>query len=260
VPFVTRKGVRVHYEVESEGPPIVALPGLGYGFERALMDAWTRALPPHLWIWVNPRGHGPSDKPRDRAAHAIQEYRDDVLAVLDALAVPKVVCMGFSDGGPLAYAVADAYPSRVVGVVDYDGIDGRDMCDDEGKQSRIGYAQTVREKGWNTDIRELARESGVAEDSAVLKGFWDPDPEMVTLELEAWTDWKGPFSVLPEIRVPVLVLLNGTRDQSEIECIQGNAHGVHQVRVVPGTNHMTLCTDFLLSADIVREFLQRVEA
>ena len=58
----------------------------------------------------------------------------------------------------------------------------------------------------------------------------------------------------------MLVLLNGRREQSEIECIQGNAHGVHQVRVVPGTNHMTLCTDFLLSADIVREFLQRVEA
>ena len=260
MPFVARNGVRIHYEVESEGPPIVALPGVGYGFERALEEAWTRALPPHMWIWVNPRGHGPSDKPRDRAAHAIEEYRDDVVAVLDALEVSKVVCMGFSDGGPLAYAVAHAYPSRVVGVVDYDGIDGRDMCDDEGRQSRICFAQVVREKGWNTVMREFFRESGVAEDSAVLKGFWETDPEMVRLQLEAWTGWKGAFSVLPEIRVPVLVLLNGDREQSEIERIQGNAHGVHQVRVVPGTNHATLCTDFLLSADIVREFLRHVEA
>src|SRR5579859_6879957 len=98
MPFITRNGIRIHYEVEGAGPPIVHLPGLGYHYELGRMAPWIDSLPPHRWIGVNTRGSGRSDKPRDRAAHRIEEYRDDVFAVMDTLELQKVVCLGFSAG------------------------------------------------------------------------------------------------------------------------------------------------------------------
>lgn len=259
MPFVTRDGVRIHYEVWGNGPTIVVVPGLGSAHVRDLLSEWMNAVSPHRWVAVNPRGHGDSDKPREPAAHQIEQYRDDVLAAMNATETDRAVLCGFSDGGSIGYAFAEAYPERLVGFVDYDGVEGVDMCDPAGRKSRLELADTVRRLGWKEVIQEVIR-SQVAEDSPVFQCFEAAETEMVLLELEEWTKWHGAFSILGRLKVPSLVLLNSSRTPDEIERIHATAPANVDVRVVPGTNHMKLCTEPNHSAALLRSFLSRVEA
>jgi pimeloyl-ACP methyl ester carboxylesterase len=257
VPFITRSGVRIHYEVEGKGPPVVCLPGLGYGHERGYLAPWIESLPPHRWIGVSPRGSGPSDKPRDRHAHRIEEYRDDVLAVMDALEVPTAVCLGFAAGGQLGYALADAYPKRIVALIDYDGISG--LTSEQAQRDAADFVRGVRDMGWDAWISEFARASGATDSSRQLQVLRQAETEMVALQIEGWSDRTYPFDLVPRLEVPTLILLNGARDRSEVARIEARAGSNCEVHVIPGTNHWKLCFEAAHSLEIVRRFLERIE-
>jgi pimeloyl-ACP methyl ester carboxylesterase len=71
-------------------------------FERRRMRAIAFDLP----------GHGESDKPHDPAAYRTDVLVADLVAALDALAIPSSTLMGFSMGARLALATALAQPER----------------------------------------------------------------------------------------------------------------------------------------------------
>jgi pimeloyl-ACP methyl ester carboxylesterase len=64
-------------------------------------------------IAVDLRGFGLSDKPRHRGAYAIDAYRADLDALLDALGLDRVTLVGQSMGGGLALRYALMRPERV---------------------------------------------------------------------------------------------------------------------------------------------------
>ena len=194
MPFVNRDGVRIHYEVEGEGPTLVVLPGLG----TSMIDAWplvggSGAFPKRKVILVDPRGHGKSDKPRDPKAHKIEAYREDVRAVLDATGVETAVFWAFSDGANVGCAFAEAYPRRTVALISQDGILAADLCEPSVRDDRVETARNVRTRGWVAAVRDFAAAQGVSDDSPLIRNFMAEDTEMVALELEQWSDWKGPM-------------------------------------------------------------------
>ncbi|WP_437971996.1 alpha/beta hydrolase [Sorangium sp. So ce260] len=63
-------------------------------------------------VAIDLRGHGASEPPPD-ADYAPSACAADVLAVLDALALPRVALVGHSYGALVALAVAAAHPERV---------------------------------------------------------------------------------------------------------------------------------------------------
>ncbi|MBB5868095.1 pimeloyl-ACP methyl ester carboxylesterase [Allocatelliglobosispora scoriae] len=63
---------------------------------------------------VDLRGHGDSPRPGDYSAELM---RDDVVALLDELALERVVLVGHSLGGLVAYLVALASPERTLALV-----------------------------------------------------------------------------------------------------------------------------------------------
>ena len=101
------------------GEPVVLLHGFPYDVHaydaagRLLADAGKRCIIPFL------RGYGPT---RFRAAQTFRSGQQaalgaDLLALLDALAIPKAVLAGYDWGGRAACVVAALHPERVRGLV-----------------------------------------------------------------------------------------------------------------------------------------------
>src|SRR4051812_9895736 len=70
MPYVTNDGVRIHYAVEGDGPPLLLHHGFtidltawyAWGYVDALKEEYRLIL-------IDARGHGASDKPHDPAAY-----------------------------------------------------------------------------------------------------------------------------------------------------------------------------------------------
>ena len=114
MPFVSRRGQRLHYTVEGTGPPVVLLHGL-------LLDAasWKRSgivdtlAERFQTVCIDSLGHGLSDKPAEVARYDQKERASDVIAVLDAIGAEQAHVVGHSMGGWLAVGVAKFYPARL---------------------------------------------------------------------------------------------------------------------------------------------------
>ena len=97
--FVDNRGVRIHYEVEGEGFPLVIQHGAfdsietwhELGYVNALKDA-------HRLILVDARGHGASDKPHVTSAYSKEMQAADIVTVLDDLKIERSDYWGYSDG------------------------------------------------------------------------------------------------------------------------------------------------------------------
>jgi len=73
MPYADNQGVRIHYRVEGEGPPLVLQHGMIQSiedwYERGYVGALTAAG--FRLILADARGLGRSDKPHDPAAYGL---------------------------------------------------------------------------------------------------------------------------------------------------------------------------------------------
>jgi 3-oxoadipate enol-lactonase len=97
-------------EPTASGPPIVLLHG--GGLDHRMWATQLDAFPGRRVIVPDARGHGWSRSPE--AGHRLC---DDVVALLDALEIPRAVLVGLSMGGGTAVDVALEHPQRVSGIV-----------------------------------------------------------------------------------------------------------------------------------------------
>ena len=112
--YANNQGVRIHYQVEGEGAPLVLQHGFGdsieswyeLGYVHALRDAYRLIL-------VDARGHGAIDKPHDPDACGLHQRAGDIVAVLDTLDLPNAHFWGYSMGGWIGFGLAKYAPARV---------------------------------------------------------------------------------------------------------------------------------------------------
>lgn len=108
--FATNESVRLAYEIEGAGPPLLLVHGLGYcregwGPAAALLAGRFRV------IRFDNRGVGDSDAPR--GPYSVRMLVADTLAVLDAAEVERAHVLGVSLGGLVAQMLAVTAPDRV---------------------------------------------------------------------------------------------------------------------------------------------------
>jgi pimeloyl-ACP methyl ester carboxylesterase len=116
--YAKHDGLRIAYEVRRSWwrrqPWMVLVQGLG--FDRSGWGPVVDGLRDHFaLLLVDNRGSGRSDQPAGRLA--VADMARDVLAVLDAAAVPQAHVVGASLGGMIAQEVALLDPSRVAALV-----------------------------------------------------------------------------------------------------------------------------------------------
>jgi pimeloyl-ACP methyl ester carboxylesterase len=119
MPYITAAdGVRIHYETEGSGFPLV----LQHGFTDTMMVWYERGYVDALkyscrLILIDARGHHPSDKPHDEEAYAEERFAADVVAVLDTLGIDQARYWGYSMGGLIGFALGTVAPDRLTAMV-----------------------------------------------------------------------------------------------------------------------------------------------
>lgn len=118
MPYARSQDVRIYYEVDGQGPPLVLAYGLtgdvtlwiDTGYIDRLRDEFTV-------IAFDARGHGKSDKPHTAAAYDYRLMVGDVIAVMDALGLAKAHYWGYSMGGCVGFGMAKHFPDRLISLV-----------------------------------------------------------------------------------------------------------------------------------------------
>lgn len=107
-------GVRIYYQVEGEGLPLVLHHGGNGSLDRWYEVGWVEALrEEHRLILLDARGHGRSDRPDDYRAYFYRSWVADILAILDDLGIERVHYLGYSLGGLIGFRLALNAPERL---------------------------------------------------------------------------------------------------------------------------------------------------
>ena len=113
--FTTSDGLRLFYEDEGSGQPLLCLAGL----TRCSRDF--EFLRPHVTdlrlIRLDYRGRGQSDYDPDYRNYNVLREAHDAIELLDHLALDRVSVLGTSRGGMIAMALAASHPDRLAGVI-----------------------------------------------------------------------------------------------------------------------------------------------
>jgi pimeloyl-ACP methyl ester carboxylesterase len=116
--YVDNDGVRIYYEVEGEGTPLVLVHWASGSTKDWHMFGYVDTLEEdYQLILVDMRGHGQSDKPLDPEAYSAEIQVGDIIAVLDELGIDKAHYFGYSLGGRLGWAVARYAPERFHSII-----------------------------------------------------------------------------------------------------------------------------------------------
>lgn len=110
-------GVVLSVSSAGEGLPVVLLHGLTATRRYVVMGSRSLERSGHHVVAYDARGHGRSSPAPDPADYGYELLARDLLAVLDALALPRAVLAGASMGAHTMLRIALAEPERVAGLV-----------------------------------------------------------------------------------------------------------------------------------------------
>lgn len=116
--YADSNGIRIHYQVEGDGPPLVLQHGYSDSLESWYDFGYVETLKSaHRLILIDARGHGASDKPHDTNQYSKELQASDVVAVLRDLHVTRADYLGYSMGGSIGFAMAQFAPEWVRALV-----------------------------------------------------------------------------------------------------------------------------------------------
>lgn len=116
MPHITAgDGVRLYCEETGEGSAIVFVHEYA-GDWRTWEPQMRHFSRSHRCVTYSQRGYPPSDIPNDAGKYSQDRFRDDVIAVMDALKIDKAHVVGHSMGAATALHVGIRYPERCLSV------------------------------------------------------------------------------------------------------------------------------------------------
>jgi pimeloyl-ACP methyl ester carboxylesterase len=110
MPFVESNGIKMHYEEQGSGEPLLFIMGLAGN-----RLAWIPVLPffkdKYRCIYFDNRGTGQSDAPE--GPYSMEQMADDAAGLIDALGIGPVNVIGWSMGGVVLQALCRNHPDKV---------------------------------------------------------------------------------------------------------------------------------------------------
>jgi pimeloyl-ACP methyl ester carboxylesterase len=203
--YADTNGIQLYYEIHGEGDPLVLIHG---GLTTiGEMEAW---LPPlaatRQVIAVEMQGHGrtaDTDRPL-----SFPTLADDIVALLDHLAIPRADVAGHSFGGAVALRVAIQSPERVRRLVIVSSPHARSAWYPEVREGMSQVGASLAPNMMQTPTGELSR--GWSEPERFPR-FLDKMGKLMSEDY----DWSDAIAALP---MPVLLVFadNDSIPQREI--------------------------------------------
>lgn len=204
MPYVDHSGVKIHYHVEGDGPPLVIQHGLTSSLQNWYAYGYVEELKKdYRLILVDARGHGRSDKPHDPAAYDLELRVSDILAVMDDVGVDKAHYLGYSMGGRIGFGLVKhalgRFHSFAIG-----GMGAHVANTDTPPESRIGVlrqgieayvANAEANEGFNEGHMEAGRKARLLEN----------DAEALIAATLAPMGTDGIEELLPGLNLPFLI-------------------------------------------------------
>ncbi len=196
-----------NYRIAGDGPPVTLIHGVG-----SYLESWDGVIAAlgggYQFLRYDLRGHGASPKPP--GPYTLDDFVDDLAALLDARGIESTHLTGFSLGGLIAQAFALAHPDRLRSLTLISTVAGRTDAEKAAVQRR---ATTLAEKGAGTHLTDavdrwftedfIASRPDVLEERRRRSLNNDPDCYAAAYRVLADYDLAGR---LPEITTPTLVM------------------------------------------------------
>jgi pimeloyl-ACP methyl ester carboxylesterase len=246
MPTLDRHGVKIHYEVHGDGPPLILTHG--YSSTSAM---WHEQIAPlskrHRLILWDMRGHGQSDYPEDPNAYSEMLTVADIAALLDAVGAEHAIVGGLSLGGFMSLAFYRAHPERVRALLIIDTGPGfkKDDARDAWNRRALDTAERLEREGLSV-LKSGSRERATVEHRDA-RGLAHAARGMLT-QRDARV-----IELLPEIKVPSLIVVGAddTPFLAASDYMAAKIPGARKV-VIPNAGHA-------VNIDQPRAFIEAVE-
>ncbi len=239
-------GHSLNYVVQgaNNGLPVVFIHG--FPFSHRMWGPQLEALPHRCRaIAYDVRGHGDSDV--GNGQYTVELFVDDLIGLLDHLAVDRAVVCGLSMGGYIALRAVERHPERFRGLVLCDTRSEADT--DEARIKRAGTSAAVRSRGVSAFAEEfvklvLAPRTLTANTSVVQKVkelITANDPLGVCGTLLALAARTDTTPALPAMNLPTLILVGEHDTLTPPADAQAMARALPDaaLHVIPGAGHMS---------------------
>ncbi|MCI4362914.1 MAG: alpha/beta hydrolase [Thermoplasmata archaeon] len=238
MPSVSDGGVRIHYEVEGDGPAVVVHTGAGGDLSIWRHAGYVEGLRGYRTILIDQRGRGRSDRPTTVEAHRMEWFVEDVRAVLDDVGEESSAFWGYSSGILVGIAFGGAHPTRLRALVGTGGLRLRNLNELPPVDERSEVELDVARGGVRHEVdARMAAENDRFPD-AIDENVRSGDPLMHALDGVAWLAWPGPRAVLERTRCPILLLTGEKEDLNrETERTVQALPTARMVRI-PGVGHL----------------------
>jgi pimeloyl-ACP methyl ester carboxylesterase len=206
VPYITNQGVKIHYEVEGAGPPLVMLSGAWGSTEDMYDSDYVDKLKNDFQlILIDFRGHGASGKPHDANKYSMKLFAEDIIAVLDKLAIPQFHIYAHSMGGWFIYGLYKFHPNRLLSIIVADSV----PYDSGGGFREVmgAYEEFINSLDSLTPAQKERRLTNDKEAFLAMADWMDRD----ILEMKELFE-----EVIKEIDIPCLVLTSNLPEESEV--------------------------------------------
>jgi pimeloyl-ACP methyl ester carboxylesterase len=238
-------GLKMYYEIEGTGDPLVFIPP---AFGLAGRESFPALVQNHSVITVDLQGNGRTADIPERPI-SIEQYAKDVVELLKYLKISKADFLGESYGGNTAAMIATRYPDLVRRVVTYSATFSPPPNTLDPETTHYDQTPTAETR----DV-QFQRES-------YKKVAPDPNYWPKIYEKVGSIQWKG-FSKeeLASIKAPILII-QGDRDfvrlEHSVETLKLIPHA--ELAVIPDASHFALPSEQERVIPIIRHFLEKPE-
>lgn len=266
VPYCDVNGLRMHYRIVGQGPPLVLIMGLSG--DLTWWEPLARELESDFRILLfDNRGAGLTDKPDEK--YSIPMFASDTVGLMAALGIGRAHIVGVSMGGMIAQEIALGCPDRVDRLVlgcTHAGGKGFTMPSAESVQTmtltRGKSLEDIARQNMTILFGPKFREENPGFIRALMARYVENPPERKPFTQQFWAAiGHNCYDRLEEIRQPTLIL-TGDADvlvpPENSETLRAGIPG-SRLLTLPGAGHVFFIEDPKETAKILKEHLLGTE-
>ncbi len=236
-------GITIGYDDQGSGTPVVLVHG--HPFNRSMWSKQVEALSPTCRVIIpDMRGYGETTVTPGKVT--MEEMAGDLAALLDALAIDRVILGGLSMGGQIVFEFYRQFPTRVRALLLADTQPQAET--EQGQIARYETAQRVLDRGMQSLADETLPKLLAAQTFAkhpdvvekVRRMIVQTHPEGAAAALRGRAERRDYTPLLQEITVPTLIVVGSEDQYTPISDAQLMHQGIASSHLVihEGVGHM----------------------